>query len=83
MKKFIQVASIVILIVSIIWMVKSNFDYEPIIVSISAIIAIFTSSVNGNTSRVKGKKNKLTQNSKHGANNSSTIDGDDNEVIQM
>ena len=82
MKKYIQVASVIVLIVSIIWTVKSNFDYEPIIVSISAVIAIFTSSTNGNTSSVNGYRNKLTQDTKHGANNSSIINGDENDVIQ-
>ena len=71
------------LFISIIWMIKSNFDYEPIIVFISSIIAILTISVHGNNAIVNGKKNKVAQSSKNNATNNLKVDGDENEIIQL
>lgn len=83
MKKIIQILSIIVLIIAVVWAVKSDFDYEPIIVCITSILAIVSTSKFTNRSVIKGKKNKLKQDSRSGAIHSSEIDGEENEVIQL
>jgi hypothetical protein len=93
MRQAVLILNIVALVFSIIWMINSNYEYEPIIVSITFIATLigiiynkdFLSNTNKST--IKGSKNVVHQGNKNSKietdkKNQSKIDGDENEVKQ-
>lgn len=84
MKKVLKFLSLVVIIIAFAWMLKTKFDYEPIIVFITAIIGFALSSTpSSSNSEVKGKGNKVLQKKGNNVSNTSKIEGDDNQVIQL
>ncbi len=69
--------NIACLVISTIWMVKSNFDFEPIIVTLGLIAALFFSSnlQKRNFIKIKDGNNEIEQ------ENSQTEGFASNEVI--
>lgn len=93
MKKSILILNIIALVVSIIWMINSNYEFEPIIVSITFVATLIGLIYNKdflsttNKSRIKGDKNQVRQgnsDSKIEINktNESKINGSENNVTQ-
>ena len=77
---------------SINWMVKSNYEYEPIIVTLGLItflIGLSASQISTNKSIVKGNSNKINQTiqktdkSNLAKENQSRVDGEKNEIQQI
>ena len=84
MKKVLKFLSLVVIIIAFVWMLKTKFDYEPIIVFITAIIGFALSSTSSSSnSEVKGKGNTVIQKEGSNLSNTSKIEGDDNKVIQL
>lgn len=89
-QKVLVFANTIALVISIIWMIKSNFDYEPIIVTITFIITLFSlffydksnsekndkkTPFSKNYINAKGNKSKLNLSSKFIA------DGENSNIV--
>ena len=84
MKKIVRLLSFVAALFSIIWMISSNFGYEPIIVFITSLIGVITTSEsNASSARMTGKRNKVFQKSNPQNSNNADVSGEDNQLIQM
>ncbi len=70
------------LLIALAWCVKSNWDYEPIIVSIGLFSTLIYQGVKGNKASIKGDGNKVIQGGE-GDNNATNIKGNENTVIQQ
>ncbi len=82
-KNVIIALSIMAFIIAIVWTVQSNYEYEPIIVTITLFIAIIAVGGKANYLRIRGKKNTVQQDSRTGSSNRSIIKGDENNVSQF
>ena len=93
MRPIIIILNIAALIFSILWMINTDYEFEPIILTITLIATLigliynkdFLSSKN--KSIIKGDKNRVTQGSKDSKievtkSNESSIEGNENEVNQ-
>jgi len=84
MKKVLKFLSLVVIIIAFVWMLKTKFDYEPIIVFITAIIGFALSSTSSSSnSEVNGEGNTVIQKKGDNLSNTSKIEGDNNKVIQL
>lgn len=93
MRQIILILNIAALMFSVAWMIKSNYEFEPLILTITLVATLigliynkdFLSSSNKST--IKGNKNKVTQGNKKSnitvdKSNESSIDGNENKVNQ-
>ncbi len=90
MKILLFLLTVTALIFSIIWAINTNFDYEPVIVSITTFIALlglFAYNNNSNTIKIKGNNNETYQDignsdTKNNSNNKIEIDTSGNKTYQ-
>jgi len=83
MKKITLSLSIIALIIAVTWTIRSNFEPEPIITTITLFIAIIAINARVNNLNIKGEKNQVKQDSRNGSSNNTTIEGDNNKVSQF
>jgi len=69
------------LLLSFGWCIKSNWDFEPLIVTLGLIVAMFFHNYTGNKLKIRGNINKIIQKRKKG-NNDADLDGNGNVVKQ-
>jgi hypothetical protein len=93
MKKNLVFLNFLALVASFFWAIKTNFDYEPIIVILTLIVTLIGLIKNkelpgfSNIAVIKGGNNKVNQsiNGDKGVlskENSASIDGEFNEITQ-
>ena len=85
-KNIALVLNAIALVLSIMWAIKSKFEYEPIILSITLVAVlvgiIYAKNGRRNKTVIKGDQNKVTQNGSAEEVNESEITGNSNEVNQ-
>ena len=82
MKYVYIILNIIALIISIIWLINSKYDYEPIIVSITLLITLIGLIYSFGSSKrinIKGNKNFTRQDSRE---SELDIEGDENITFQ-
>ena len=86
MKTILIIINTIALVVGVLWMIESEFEYQPIILCITLIatlIGLFISSNEYNKSNVSGNHNEIFQtNSDKGIKNDVKIDGNSNKIKQ-
>jgi len=85
-----KILLVISILISIIWLIKSEYDYEPIVVIVGLIINFISlyieSKGQGNTMKVKSEMAHRIQQANEGnenQNNSLTFEGNADDIIQM
>lgn len=88
-KRTIIILNIIALIVSLFWLVNSNYDYEPIILCITLLATLIGLTIKDkimgkNDAKIKGDENEVKQGTskKKSTENKTVIKGNKNKVEQ-
>ena len=80
----LKVIAILTIILSTLWLIQSNFQYEPMIVLASGIAGLISIEISNKSKlKIKGNRNKVLQVSEKNKINQSTVEGNDNQVTQL